>query len=315
MSSRASIETQNAVLNLAMVDGDVSYGIFDLKGSGAAVKSLRAACGSRPGSAPVGIEAPEGMVYCGGGAIKRQIEHLGWADEGGPTTKVLGVSGDPVGPRKLGPTYVLRRSLARVRSLLGGPETRACGGDRGADEFLAAGFVHLNLPDDGTVVGELPFERGAARRRLSQPALGVGAALVLAACSGGEENSTTGFTASAPTASSPTGFTTTVASTSAGTDGTDGTGGTDGTDTDRTTGATDPTGHETETMGGTMATQAPRVPSGEPTGSRSVGGFSTASATRRAMAGPRPTALAGAPPSQASSRSRSRRTPGSSLRC
>ena len=66
---------KNAVLNLAMIDGDVSYGIFDLKGSGAAIKSLRAACGARTGSAPTPVEAPEGMAYCGGGAVKRQIEY------------------------------------------------------------------------------------------------------------------------------------------------------------------------------------------------------------------------------------------------
>ena len=66
---------KNAVLNLAMSDADVSYGIFDLKGSAAAIKSLRAACGPRSGSAPVGGEAPAGVVYCGGGAIKRQIEY------------------------------------------------------------------------------------------------------------------------------------------------------------------------------------------------------------------------------------------------
>ena len=34
---------KNAVPNLAMIDGDVSYGIFDLAGSRAAIKSLRAA--------------------------------------------------------------------------------------------------------------------------------------------------------------------------------------------------------------------------------------------------------------------------------
>ncbi len=66
---------KNAVLNLAMVDRDVSYGIFDLKGSGAAIKSLRAACGPQSASAPARIEAPEGVVYCGGGAVKRQIEY------------------------------------------------------------------------------------------------------------------------------------------------------------------------------------------------------------------------------------------------
>jgi len=66
---------KNAVLNLAMIDQDVSYGIFDLKGSGAAIKSLRAACGPRTGRTPAPVEAPEGVVYCGGGAIKRQIEY------------------------------------------------------------------------------------------------------------------------------------------------------------------------------------------------------------------------------------------------
>jgi hypothetical protein len=66
---------KNAVLNLTMVDRDVSYGIFDLKGSGAAIESLRAACGSRAGGAPARNEAPEGVVYCGGGVVKRQIEY------------------------------------------------------------------------------------------------------------------------------------------------------------------------------------------------------------------------------------------------
>jgi hypothetical protein len=66
---------KNAVLNLAMIDGGVSYGIFDLKGSGAAIKSLRAACGPRAESAPAPVEAPEGVLYCGGEAVKRQIEY------------------------------------------------------------------------------------------------------------------------------------------------------------------------------------------------------------------------------------------------
>jgi hypothetical protein len=64
----------NAVLNLATIDRDVSYGIFDLQGSRAAITSLRAACGSRAGSAPARVEVPEGVVYCGGGGIERQIE-------------------------------------------------------------------------------------------------------------------------------------------------------------------------------------------------------------------------------------------------
>ncbi len=66
---------KNAVLKLATIDGDVSYGIFDLKGSGVAIKSLSAACGPRAGGEPAQVEAPEGVVYCGGGAIKRQIEY------------------------------------------------------------------------------------------------------------------------------------------------------------------------------------------------------------------------------------------------
>lgn len=66
---------KNAALNLAMIDRDVTYGIFDLQGSAAAIKALRAACGSRANSAAAGAQAPGGRVYCGGGgAIKRQIE-------------------------------------------------------------------------------------------------------------------------------------------------------------------------------------------------------------------------------------------------
>ncbi|PTQ71943.1 hypothetical protein [Celeribacter persicus] len=70
----------NAVLKLSMADQDVSYGIFDLTGSAAAIRSLRAACsGSRlvaPKPAAASMEAPEGIVYCGGGAMQRQIEYL-----------------------------------------------------------------------------------------------------------------------------------------------------------------------------------------------------------------------------------------------
>ena len=67
---------KNTALNLAMIDQDVTYGIFELKGSGAAIKSLRAACSGREASVPPPVEAPEGVVYCGGGAIKRQIEYV-----------------------------------------------------------------------------------------------------------------------------------------------------------------------------------------------------------------------------------------------
>jgi hypothetical protein len=66
----------NAVLNLSMIDQDVSYGIFDLKGSGAAIKALRNACRSNSASTSATPKAPEGVVYCGGGQIKRQIEFV-----------------------------------------------------------------------------------------------------------------------------------------------------------------------------------------------------------------------------------------------
>ena len=66
----------NAVLNLSMIDQDVSYGFFDLSGSAAAVKSLRSACaGAGAAQEAAAPEAPEGVVYCGGGAIKRQIAY------------------------------------------------------------------------------------------------------------------------------------------------------------------------------------------------------------------------------------------------
>ena len=66
----------SAVLNLSMIDQDVSYGFFDLSGSAAAVKSLRATCaGAGAAQDAAAVEAPEGIVYCGGGAIKRQIEY------------------------------------------------------------------------------------------------------------------------------------------------------------------------------------------------------------------------------------------------
>ena len=66
---------ENAALNLSMIDQDVTYGIFDLKGSGTAIKSLRASC-RNVAAASNTMEAPEGVVYCGGGGIKRQIEYM-----------------------------------------------------------------------------------------------------------------------------------------------------------------------------------------------------------------------------------------------
>ena len=65
----------NAYLNLSMVDQDTSYATFDLKESGAAIGSLRAECRELDQSATP-LEAPEGVVYCGGGGIKRQIEYV-----------------------------------------------------------------------------------------------------------------------------------------------------------------------------------------------------------------------------------------------
>jgi hypothetical protein len=74
--------SRSAVLNLAAIDRDVTYGIFSLNGSAAAIESLRAACGgspvaaSVPAASPTRIAAPEGLVYCGGGGIKRRIEYV-----------------------------------------------------------------------------------------------------------------------------------------------------------------------------------------------------------------------------------------------
>ncbi|MFN9632554.1 MAG: hypothetical protein ACK554_03540 [Erythrobacteraceae bacterium] len=71
--------SENAALNLSKVDQNISYGIFDLKGSGAAINALRSACGSVKMAGAVTtttMKAPEGVVYCGGGAVKRQIEFV-----------------------------------------------------------------------------------------------------------------------------------------------------------------------------------------------------------------------------------------------
>jgi hypothetical protein len=65
---------RNAVLNLSMVEQDITYGIFSLKGSSAAIKSLRAACSCGASDSQT-IEAPEGKAYCGGGAVQRVIEY------------------------------------------------------------------------------------------------------------------------------------------------------------------------------------------------------------------------------------------------
>lgn len=86
---------QNAVLNLSMVDQDVTYGIISLKGSSAAIKSLRAACRSSA-SASQTMEAPEGIVYCGGDAAQRVIEYAILAQPDGQWDAVVTVNGETV---------------------------------------------------------------------------------------------------------------------------------------------------------------------------------------------------------------------------
>jgi hypothetical protein len=88
--------SKNAVLNLSMVDQDISYGIFDLKGSGAAIKSLRSACRSGTTNAATSMEAPEGVVYCGGGAVKRQIEYVILDKPDGQWDARVTVNGDTI---------------------------------------------------------------------------------------------------------------------------------------------------------------------------------------------------------------------------
>lgn len=86
----------NAVLNLSMADQDVSYGLFDLKGSSAAIKSLRSSCGHAGHGASTAMEAPEGVVYCGGGQIKRQIEYRILEKPDGKWDAVVSVDGEEI---------------------------------------------------------------------------------------------------------------------------------------------------------------------------------------------------------------------------
>lgn len=83
----------NASVNLSMIDQDVSYGIFDLKGSSAAINSLKSACDGAA-SDTARYEAPEGVVYCGGGAVKRQIEYQILDTPDGEWDAVLIVNGE-----------------------------------------------------------------------------------------------------------------------------------------------------------------------------------------------------------------------------
>ena len=87
---------RNAVLNLSKVDQDLSYGIFDLKGSGGAIKALRSACASSNADAAASMEAPEGVVYCGGGAVKRQIEYVILQNAQDQWDALVTVSGDTI---------------------------------------------------------------------------------------------------------------------------------------------------------------------------------------------------------------------------
>ncbi|WP_253286239.1 hypothetical protein [Ruegeria sp. HKCCD6157] len=87
----------NASVDLSMIDKDVTYGIFDLKGSGSAIKNLRAACGGSASiSSSAEYEAPEGVVYCGGGGIKRQIEYAILENPDGDWDAIVSVNGDTV---------------------------------------------------------------------------------------------------------------------------------------------------------------------------------------------------------------------------
>ena len=63
----------NAVLNLAMIDQDVTYGIFGLEGSAAAIRLLRSECGAS-GQGSLSVKTPEVAIYCGpGGEIEYAI--------------------------------------------------------------------------------------------------------------------------------------------------------------------------------------------------------------------------------------------------
>jgi hypothetical protein len=80
---------QNAVLNLSMVDHDVSYGIFSLQGSSATIKSLRASCGSN-------ASISQGNVYCGVGAVQGVIEYAITGQSGDQWDAVITVNGETV---------------------------------------------------------------------------------------------------------------------------------------------------------------------------------------------------------------------------
>ncbi|MCV2890594.1 hypothetical protein [Ruegeria aquimaris] len=73
----------------------MTYGIFDLKGSGRAVKSLRASCATSTQSAAASTpEAAEGVVYCGGGAVQRVIEYAILSQPDGQWDAIVSVNGE-----------------------------------------------------------------------------------------------------------------------------------------------------------------------------------------------------------------------------
>ena len=84
---------RSAVLNLSMIDRDVTYGIFSLKGSSAAIRSLRSACSSGA-SASQTMEAPEGIVYCGRGAVQRVIEYAILGQPDGQWDAIVTINGE-----------------------------------------------------------------------------------------------------------------------------------------------------------------------------------------------------------------------------
>ena len=86
---------RKAVLNLSMVEEDITYGIFTLEGSSAAIRSLRTACNSATGSS-AGMESPEGIVYCGGGAVQRVIEYAIVGQPDDQWNAIVTVNGDTV---------------------------------------------------------------------------------------------------------------------------------------------------------------------------------------------------------------------------
>ena len=86
----------NAAVNLSMADREVTYGIFDLKGSGAAIKKLKSACSTSDQTTSTQMEAPEGVVYCGGGGIKRQIEYVIMSDSGDEWDAMVTVNGETI---------------------------------------------------------------------------------------------------------------------------------------------------------------------------------------------------------------------------